>query len=121
MCTAHQPLGDKGVMSGSDILTGTLDLVILKVLEAEALHGYGIGRKLERISGGELSIGEGVLYPALHRLEERKLLRARWGKTETGRKAKFYALTARGTRELAKKSENWGRKSRAAMAILGES
>lgn len=106
-------------MSGSDLFTGTLDILILRTLEAAPLHGYAIGRAIREGSEGVLSVEEGALYPALHRLEGKGLLEAEWGKTDTGRRAKFYRLTADGVRHLEAESERWAEFSVAVSAILG--
>ena len=105
-------------MSGSDLFTGTLDILILRTLEAAPLHGYAIGKALRDRSGGVLSIEEGALYPALHRLEGRGLLEAEWGKTDTGRRAKFYRLTRAGTEHLGAEAARWAEYSEAVGAIL---
>ncbi len=105
-------------MSGSDLFTGTLDLLILRTLGAEPLHGYAIGRAIRETSSGVLDVEEGALYPALHRLEKRGLLEAEWGRTDTNRRAKFYALTAAGTTHLAAESDRWRDYSTAVQAVL---
>jgi len=106
-------------MSGSDLFTGTLDILILRTLEHAPLHGYGIGRVLRDASDGVLSVEEGALYPALHRLEDRGLLDAEWGRTETGRRAKFYRLTPEGVAYLAREAARWSEFSVAVSSILG--
>lgn len=106
-------------MSGSDLFTGTLDILILRTLEAAPLHGYAIGRSIRDGSEGVLAVEEGALYPALHRLEGRGLLEAEWGKTDTGRRAKFYRLTPEGTEHLSREAERWAEYSVAVAAILG--
>lgn len=105
-------------MAGSDLFTGTLDLLILRTLEVEPLHGYAIGRALRDGSEGVLTVEEGALYPALHRLEGRGLLEAEWGKTETGRRAKFYRITREGSHQLETESARWAQYSGAVAAIL---
>lgn len=105
-------------MSGSDLFTGTLDLLILRTLRAGALHGYAIGKALREGTDGVLSVEEGALYPALHRLERRGLLESTWGRTETGRRAKFYRLSAEGAGHLAAESERWLEYSGAVRAVL---
>ena len=107
-------------MSGSDLFTGTLDLLILRTVRAEPLHGYGVGKALREGSGGVLAVEEGALYPALHRLERRGLLEAAWGKTDTGRRAKFYRLTPEGEEHLAEEADRWTAFSGAVAAILEE-
>lgn len=108
-------------MSGSDLFTGTLDILVLRTLAAGALHGYAIGRAIREGSEGVLAVEEGALYPALHRLESRGLLEAEWGKTDTGRRAKFYRTTAEGRAHLAEETERWAEFSGAVTAILGGS
>ena len=83
-------------MGGSDLFTGTLDLLVLRTLRAGPLHGYAIGREIRDVTDGVLSLEEGVLYPALHRLQRKGLLASEWGKTESARRAKFYRLTSQG-------------------------
>ena len=106
-------------MSGSDLFTGTLDILILRTLQIEPLHGYAIGRALRDGSEGVLAVEEGALYPALHRLQRRGLLDAEWGRTETGRRAKFYRLTPEGEAHLAQEAARWAEFSGAVSAILG--
>ena len=91
------------------LLLGTLDLLILKALSLEPLHGLGVARRVEQITGGAYSIGPGSLFPALHRLEERGWLTGSLGESENNRKAKFYKLTAAGKRQLATETESWER------------
>jgi PadR family transcriptional regulator, regulatory protein PadR len=93
----------------SDLPQGTLDLLILKALAADPLHGYAIAQRLEQVSRGVVQVPEGSLYPALHRLENRDLLAADWKKTETGRDAKFYRLTRKGRKQLELDAESWRR------------
>jgi PadR family transcriptional regulator len=107
-------------MSGSDLFTGTLDILILRTVSAAPLHGYAIGKAIRDGSEGVLSVEEGALYPALHRLERKSLLEAEWGRTETGRRAKFYRITAAGTKHLEAESARWSQYSGAVAAILGE-
>lgn len=106
-------------MSGSDLFTGTLDILILRTLQAAPLHGYAIGRAIREASEGVLAVEEGALYPALHRLEGRGLLEAEWGRTDTGRRAKFYTVTAAGREHLEEESARWTQYSGAVTAILG--
>ena len=96
-------------MSGkADVLQGTLDLMVLQTLDTMGgQHGYGIAARLEQVSGGKLQLNMGTLYPALMRLEQRGLVRAKWGTTETNRKARYYDLTAAGRRQLAKEKRAW--------------
>lgn len=106
-------------MSGSDLFTGTLDLLILRTLDGAPLHGYGIGRLIRDGSEGVLSVEEGALYPALHRLESRGFLEAEWGRTDTGRRAKFYRTTPGGVAHLTREAARWSEFSGAVSAILG--
>lgn len=94
----------------SDVLQGTLDLMVLKTLESMgALHGYGIARRIEQVSDNGLSINQGTIYPALLRLEQRGWVKAEWGTSETGRRAKFYSLTRGGRKQIEQETENWER------------
>ena len=106
-------------MSGSDLFTGTLDILVLKTLRDDPMHGYAIGRVIREDSQGVLSVEEGALYPALHRLQARGLLDATWGRTETGRRAKFYELTREGRGHLKAETARWNEYSGAVTAILG--
>ncbi|MFV2008135.1 MAG: PadR family transcriptional regulator [Longimicrobiales bacterium] len=105
-------------MSGSDLFTGTLDILILKTLKSAALHGYGIGRWIRENSNGVLNVEEGALYPALHRLERKGLLESEWGRTDTGRRAKFYRMTELGQQALEDEAARWSEYSGAVTAIL---
>ena len=94
----------------SDVLQGTLDLMVLKTLESMGpLHGYGIARRIEQVSDNRLSVNQGTIYPALLRLKQRGWIKAQWGTSETGRRAKFYELTRTGRKEMAQEEENWDR------------
>ena len=94
-------------MAGSDLYIGTLDVLILKALSWGPMHGYGIGRWIRQTTEDVLAVQEGALYPALHRLENRRLLKAEWGASETGRDAKFYRLTPKGRKELEAEQKHW--------------
>jgi transcriptional regulator len=107
-------------MSGSDLFTGTLDILILRTVAGAPLHGYAIGRWIRETSAGVLDVEEGALYPALHRLERRGLLTSGWGRTDTGRRAKFYRLSDEGRRHLAAEQERWGAYTRAVDSVLAE-
>ena len=102
----------------TDLLQGTLDLLILKVVALGPVHGYGISQRIRQISDSVLQVQQGSLYPALHRLEKRGWLVAEWGDSENGREAKFYRLSAQGKRQLAAEEENWNRLSAAVGLIL---
>jgi PadR family transcriptional regulator, regulatory protein PadR len=94
----------------SDVLQGTLDLIVLKTLEAMgSLHGYGIARRIEQVSDNGLSMNQGTIYPALLRLQQRGWIKAEWGISETGRRAKFYALTRIGRKQINHEIEYWER------------
>jgi len=96
--------------SKSDVLQGTLDLLVLRTLDVRgALHGYAITQHIQRGSADLLRVEEGSLYPALHRMEQAGWIRGRWGTTEKNRQARFYAITAAGRRQLAQEQESWGR------------
>lgn len=100
------------------MLHGTLDVLVLKTLAHESMHGYAIARWLEEETEAALVIEEGSLYPALYRMEERGWITADWGTSELGRKAKFYRLTARGRRELGQRTQEWARFQAAVSRIL---
>ncbi|MGH7446099.1 MAG: PadR family transcriptional regulator [Longimicrobiales bacterium] len=91
------------------LLQGTLDLLILKALSLQPLHGLGVSRRVEQITSGAYAVGPGSLFPALHRLEDKGWLAASWGESENRRRAKFYRLTAAGRRRLATETEEWTR------------
>jgi len=96
--------------SKSDVLQGTLDLMVLKTLESMGpLHGYGIARRIEQVSDNAVSLNQGTIYPALLRLQQRGWIKAEWGMSETNRRAKFYALSARGRRQIEKETKDWER------------
>jgi PadR family transcriptional regulator PadR len=101
-----------------DILRGTFDLLILKALSWGPMHGYGVARQIEDATGDALEVGEGTLYPALHRLEERGWITATWGTSENNRRAKFYALTKTGRAQLRAETKNWRRYAAAVFAAL---
>ena len=101
-----------------DLLQGTLDLLILRVVSAGQMHGYAISKRIREISRDVLQVQQGSLYPALHRLENGGWLRADWKASETGREAKFYRLTAKGRKRLAAETEDWQRLSNAVALIL---
>src|ERR1700709_799466 len=101
-----------------DLPQGTLDLLILRVVAAEPVHGYAIAQRIQLISKDVLQVQQGSLYPALHRLENKKFLAAEWGPTETGREAKFYRLTAKGRTQLKSETESWARLTEVVGMIL---
>lgn len=98
---------------------GSLDLLILKAVAVEPVHGYAIAQRLEQVSRGVIQVPEGSLYPALHRLENRGSLTADWKKTDTGREAKFYRLTRKGRKQLEAEAASWQRLIEAVGLILG--
>jgi len=102
----------------SDLLQGTLDMLILKVVGLGPIHGYGIAQRLQQMSGAVLQVQQGSLYPALHRLEKRRWLRAEWASSDTGREARFYSLTSLGRRQLEEQRAYWDRLSAAISGIL---
>jgi PadR family transcriptional regulator, regulatory protein PadR len=97
---------------------GTLDMLILQVLSLEPAHGYGIAQRLEQISRSVVQVNQGSLYPALHRMEQKRWLRAEWRQSETGREARFYSLTRAGRRQLAVEKNSWSRLSGAVHMIF---
>jgi PadR family transcriptional regulator PadR len=101
-----------------DLPQGTLDLLILRVVALGPVHGYAIAQRIQMISKDVLQIQQGSLYPALHRLENKKFLIAEWAPTETGREAKFYRLTAMGRTQLKTETESWGRLTEVVAMIL---
>ena len=105
-------------MAGSDLFTGSLDLLILKTVSWGPLHGYAIGRWIRTTTDDALAIGEGALYIALHRLERNGLLDEDWGLTDTGREAKFYRLTPAGRRHLKEQTTRWREYSRVMTVVL---
>jgi transcriptional regulator len=105
-------------MKPSDLIQGTLDVLILKAVATEPRHGWGIAKRIEAVSGNELQIKQGSLYPALHRLENQGLIRAEWRQNETGREAKFYSLTKAGRARLDIEISEWERLSAAIRLTL---
>jgi PadR family transcriptional regulator, regulatory protein PadR len=103
----------------SDLLQGTLDLLILKTLELEPMHGWGISLRIQQVSEDVLQVNQGSLYPALHRLEEQGWISASWKTSENNRQAKYYALTKLGQRQLVDEKDNWIRLSAAVARIVG--
>jgi transcriptional regulator len=103
----------------ADLLQGTLDMLVLRALADEPLHGYALAQRLKLTSGGRLAVPYGSLYPSLHRLENKGMLRAEWRSTATGREAKVYQLTAKGRRHLEREVVAWRELSAAVALILG--
>jgi transcriptional regulator len=104
----------------TEILQGTLDLLILRILELQPMHGVGIADRIAQVTNGVFVVGPGSLFPALHRLSERGLLDGQWGKLESDRRAKFYTLTAAGRKQLAEEKLKWGRLTTAVTQVLAE-
>lgn len=102
----------------TELLPGTLDMLILKAVSLAPLHGYGILLRIRQISGDALDIPQGSLYPALYRLEEQRLIAAEWGQSENNRRARFYTLTASGRRRLKEEAAGWNRLAAAIAAAL---
>ena len=102
----------------SDLLQGTLDLLILKVIHREPAHGWGIAKRIQLLSDDVLAVQQGSLYPALHRLEQRGWVTAEWRESDLGREAKFYKLTREGRRQLDRELESWNRLSSAVQIVL---
>jgi transcriptional regulator len=102
----------------SDLLQGTLDLLVLKTLAAGPVHGWGISQRIQQVSKGVLSINQGSLYPALYRLETKGLIESEWGNSENNRQAKYYRLTAAGRKQLAEETATWERITAAVALVL---
>jgi PadR family transcriptional regulator, regulatory protein PadR len=102
----------------SDLLQGTLDMLILKIVALGPVHGYGISLRIRQISREVLNVQQGSLYPALHRLEKRGWLQAEWGESDNRRQAKFYKLSAKGRKQLSEEESNWNRLAEAVSLIL---
>lgn len=95
------------VLKKADVLRGTLDLMILRTLELQPMHGYGIAQRIEQITGGAFEVSPGSFFPALYRLEQKGWVRGEWGTSENGRRARFYALTKAGRKQLSVELDNW--------------
>jgi PadR family transcriptional regulator PadR len=102
----------------SDLLQGTLDLLILKTVAREPLHGWGIAKRIQLLSGEVLSVGQGSLYPALHRLEQQGWITAEWKDSDLGRSAKFYSLSREGRKQLERELKSWDRLSSAVQLLI---
>ena len=102
----------------TDLIQGTLDLLILKTIGLEPMHGWGIAQRIRQVSRDVLQVNQGALYPALHRLEQSGWIRARWGESDNNRRAKFYSLTPAGRRYLEREQANWQRLSAAIGLVL---
>jgi PadR family transcriptional regulator, regulatory protein PadR len=108
------------VSSRFPIPQGTLDMLILQILSLEPAHGYGVAQRIQQISRETVHVNQGSLYPALHRLEQRGWLKSEWRPSETGREAKFYALTRTGQKQLTLERESWDRLTAAVRLIFAE-
>ena len=106
------------VSKPSDLVQGTLDLLLLKIVALEPLHGWAIGQRLKQFSGDVLQVSDGSLYPALHKLEQEGWITAEWKPSENNRRAKFYSLTRLGRRQLEKEASNWTRLSGAISTVV---
>jgi transcriptional regulator len=102
----------------SDLLQGTLDLLILRTLSSDDMHGWGIAQRLQQISQDVLQVNQGSLYPALYRLEQQGWIESSWGDSENNRRAKFYRLTKTGRKQLAEETANWERMAAAVQRVL---
>ena len=102
----------------SDLVQGTLDLLLLKILALEPLHGWAIGQRLKQVSGDVLQVSDGSLYPALHKLEQEGWITAEWKPSENNRRAKFYSLSRLGRKQLQKEAANWERLSGAIRGVV---
>ena len=107
--------------SQTDALRGSLDLLVLKTLSLEPMHGWGISQRVQQMSDGALDVNQGSLYPALQRLEKEGLIRSEWGTTEHNRRARYYSLTPAGSRELGAEVERWRHFASALELVLGTS
>jgi transcriptional regulator len=104
----------------SDLVQGTLDLLILRTIQLEPMHGWAIAKRIQQVSREVLQVQQGSLYPALHRLEQQGWIKAKWAESETGRQAKFYTLTAAGRTQLEAETANWNRLSAAINMVVSE-
>ena len=103
----------------ADVLPGTVDMLILKSVALKPLHGYGVLQRIKQISGDAIDLPQGSLYPALYRLEHQGLIEAEWGRSENGRRAKFYTITSSGRKRLKQEAAGWNRLASAIAAALG--
>jgi PadR family transcriptional regulator PadR len=113
-------LGNRGhiLSKPSDLVQGTLDLLLLKILALEPLHGWAVGQRLKQVSDDTLHVSDGSLYPALHKLEQEGWITAEWKTSELGRRAKFYSLTRLGRQHLEREAANWDRLSKAITQVI---
>jgi transcriptional regulator len=104
----------------TDLVQGTLEVLILKTLALEPMHGWGIGQRIQQVSKDVLQVGQGSLYPALHRLEARGWIRSEWGPSENNRRSRYYSLTRSGRKHLESELKNWDRLSSAIALVLAQ-
>jgi transcriptional regulator len=112
-------MADRPDETAEEVLQGTLDMLVLRAIQLEPMHGWGIAERLEQWSERVLQLGQGTLYPALYRLERQRLIASEWRTTENNRRARYYSLTAAGRRHLARELTSWQRVSRAINLVLG--
>jgi PadR family transcriptional regulator, regulatory protein PadR len=110
---------EDGMAEKTELMQGTLDMLVLRTLRGGALHGYAIANRIQAQSDGLLQVEEGSLYPALHRMERRGWIEAEWGLSESKRKAKYYELTASGRKQLAAKAKSWAKLVGAIGGVMG--
>jgi PadR family transcriptional regulator PadR len=115
---SHSVTDRKAMSKPSDLVQGTLDLLLLKILALEPLNGWAIGQRLKQVSGDVLQVSDGSLYPALHKLEQEGFITAEWKPSENNRRAKFYSVTKFGRRQLKKEAANWTRLSNAITEVV---
>jgi transcriptional regulator len=113
-----QPRAGQARSDGEEVLQGTLDMLVLRAVQLEPMHGWGIAERLDNWSEHILQLGQGTLYPALYRLERQGLIRSEWRTTENNRRARYYSLTAAGRRHLSRELASWQRLSRAINLVL---
>jgi PadR family transcriptional regulator, regulatory protein PadR len=118
MATCHWLMGGTGLGKPTDLLQGTLDLLILKTVAVQPMHGWGIAQRIRQISEEVLRVNQGALYPALHRLEQQGWIRSAWGESDNNRRAKYYSLTRAGATYLRQQQEHWNRLSFAIDLVL---
>lgn len=116
----YSTLGYRGmsVSKPSDLVQGTLDMLLLKILALEPMNGFAVSQRLKQVSGDILRVSDGSLYPALHKLEQEGWIAAEWKRSANGRRAKYYSLTRLGWRQLEKEARNWGRLSNAITHVV---
>ena len=118
-CTLYSVTEDiKHMSKPSDLVQGTLDMLLLKILALEAMNGFAVSQRLKQVSGDVLQVSDGSLYPALHKLEQQGWITAEWRTSEYGRRAKYYSLTRLGRRQLERETDNWGRLSSAISRVI---